>query len=57
METLGDIRLECEYEIDFEYYFSNRERILKIITYHTNIFPKAFTSTDQQQGEATTLRT
>ena len=37
----------------FQYNFSNRERILKIITLRTNIVHKAFTSTDQQQGEAT----
>ena len=54
---LGDFRFEYEYEIAYEYDFSNLERILKIITWHTNIAPKAFTLTDQQQGEATALGT
>ena len=56
-KILGDFRLEYEYEIENEYDFSNRERILKIITWHTNVAPKAFTSTDQQQGEAMALGT
>ena len=56
--TFGGIRglrLEYEYEIEYgqyEYNFSNRERILKIIKWHSNIVPnKAFTSTGQQQGD------
>ena len=53
----GDLRFEYEYEFDCEYDFSNPEYILKIITKHTNPVPKAFTSTDQPQGEATALGT
>ena len=54
---ITNFRLEYEDKIEYEYDFSNRERILKVIEWHTNIVPKAFTSTDQQQGEATALGT
>ena len=54
---LGDFRFEYEYEIDYECDFSNPQRILKIIKKYTNIVPKAFTPTDQQQGEARALGT
>ena len=54
---LGGFRLEYEYEIEYEYDFSSRERIFKIIKWHTNVASKALASTDQQQGEATALGT
>ena len=53
----GDFRLEYEYEFEHEYDFPNRERILKIMKWYTNVAPKAFSSTDQRRGEATALGT
>ena len=53
LSIIGDFRFEYECEVDYEYNFSNQERILKITTQHTNIVHKAFMFTDQQQGEAT----
>ena len=55
VKKIGDFRFE--YEIEYEYDFSNRELILKIITSHKNIVPRAFSSTDHQQGDAMALGT
>ena len=54
-DNSGLNRFEHKYQTEYD--FSNPKHIPKIITWHSNIAPKASTSTSQEQGEARVLGT
>ncbi len=50
VETLATFRLENEYEIEYEYEFSNQIRVPPVITKFPNLIPNFYLCVSQQQG-------
>ncbi len=46
---MATIRLDYEYEIEYEYVFSNQIRVPTTITNHNNLIPYAYLCVSQQQ--------